>query len=1366
MTRQKKGIKRVIFFIVIISVILISNVQILNHSNLIKENANLEDKLDEIPISSDIKVNDLITGSGDDQDVRIYANNKSQNLNNNQKYFEIPSLSSEDMYLSAGDFNFTFQNNFTAEYIIEDDDALYAEDFIAFNFNEQSPYSGIIRGPGTTVVGGNYGNLVDDSDTSSIRLNATNGILNFTIRANFTGERYRSPVINGYVSFNRAYILGLIFSLLFDLTSDANLTIKVKNFAQSSWKNVIETVPINSSLGKGEFGYRFINENLNFIDLEDITYLRFIFERNDLNPFIGRFYNFELMSTFAFDLPITNTNYVALEFDLKGEKTIVNGFYAWIRTLNLTEAATSQLNFTLYRSNGTIKRTESNLRNIKLSPAYNEMIDSKLVSYTNDNLSYFEFNIANTENLNLSNYFVVIKSTNPLLVYSLVALPFFDYGDDRTEHQLITTSDDGATWNFASKKVVSSQLPTYRSGQLDASSFKLNVTRGYMPSDFSVNGNKTLRIQDRTMKNLQIEYPDRSNLTWGLGRWYYNFSVIIEDTPANMFQVYLKWNKSITKSFEFNVSYSVNAYWIKKASSSYTTSYNQDPEWVYRFNLDKNSPNFNYWTYLRFYFIYPTFVNAHNLTNPNGEEIYWRLKGESILKTNPSKYKLPVDKKFSNLNGTYILNLTSYNFIHKMHSYINYEEGLWETNGFMYGDNISIGVDIQDHLSKAPKSGNVNATLFYPNGTKYPNANFISSIGLVKDSVLSYDFNNLTILDLTTEETVFGKYQVGFFWSNGSAIGSKKLTVYIDTYDIELTDLYYSSDLKKNIVVGEVKNKVFQNYTILIASVNDTTGIDRPNFYPINNSDVNKEFIYEIGDYELPVLLSSFKQNENILNPNEVVNFKTVIRNMHSFIPVDVNIKVSLVSPANEEWIIAETVSNTVRLEFSGHPNDNYEFDVNLTIPNLNTITKIWKGLNAPIRLSGAKALVTVFIEGNEVGTYESPDYCLFSNQASNQFDGNILGIRINEEATSQSILNTFNRNECIYLPNATTFLVNIYDRNFVSSYNSFKSDFTLKLNSKFNNITINPEVPRKGETLNMTTVLTTEFGDELPNRNVTCQFYFNDTEWIDLGSDFTDKVGFVSFIINTIDLDFEEDLLLKLSWNGDSINEGISKNVTIEIIHDINNISVSIRQNDVQIYKNEITTLSITVFNIGNSDLRLYNISLSIDKNLNYSIVEVNYIKLDRLTPGEHSKIVFEIEVTDINRFTVIFTITAQNFITGENITFSKEAKFKAYDAPIFSYFVQLSTVLMIALSIFIWIIAILYIRRVRKRIEEPVEEVPRRLRRGRYVPVAELKKPPVTKAPPKKKEEVKQKKTTDLDSLLEERGLTEKEKKKKQKK
>lgn len=60
--------------------------------------------------------------------------------------------------------------------------------------------------------------------------------------------------------------------------------------------------------------------------------------------------------------------------------------------------------------------------------------------------------------------------------------------------------------------------------------------------------------------------------------------------------------------------------------------------------------------------------------------------------------------------------------------------------------------------------------------------------------------------------------------------------------------------------------------------------------------------------------------------------------------------------------------------------------------------------------------------------------------------------------------------------------------------------------------------------------------------------------------------------------------------------------------------------------------------------------------------------------------------------------------------------------------------------------------------------------LEKGKYVMVSDLKKPaPPKKAPkkaPKKKETVAPKQTTDLDSLLEERGLDEKEKKKSPKK
>ena len=88
-----------------------------------------------IYLNSNLNLSDTITGSGVDQDVRIYVNNISKNLNDNQEFFEIPSSATEDMFLTYGNFSFSFQNNYTTDYVIEDDDALYADDFISFDFN-------------------------------------------------------------------------------------------------------------------------------------------------------------------------------------------------------------------------------------------------------------------------------------------------------------------------------------------------------------------------------------------------------------------------------------------------------------------------------------------------------------------------------------------------------------------------------------------------------------------------------------------------------------------------------------------------------------------------------------------------------------------------------------------------------------------------------------------------------------------------------------------------------------------------------------------------------------------------------------------------------------------------------------------------------------------------------------------------------------------------------------------------------------------------------------------------------------------------------------------------------------------------------
>jgi hypothetical protein len=77
------------------------------------------------------------TGSGDNQDVRIYALNSSYSNDNNQGFFDIPSMSVTDTsYLTYGNLNFTFQNNFTTDHVLENTSALDASDFIKFTYNE------------------------------------------------------------------------------------------------------------------------------------------------------------------------------------------------------------------------------------------------------------------------------------------------------------------------------------------------------------------------------------------------------------------------------------------------------------------------------------------------------------------------------------------------------------------------------------------------------------------------------------------------------------------------------------------------------------------------------------------------------------------------------------------------------------------------------------------------------------------------------------------------------------------------------------------------------------------------------------------------------------------------------------------------------------------------------------------------------------------------------------------------------------------------------------------------------------------------------------------------------------------------------
>ncbi|MFW9772836.1 MAG: hypothetical protein ACFFEO_11830 [Candidatus Thorarchaeota archaeon] len=1355
---RKKKIRRILLLIIFVLSIIISSLQIYPNENYVYNNRTYDKK--DLSTSADGYLSDYyITGAGDPQDVRIYGENNSYTADNNQ-FLEIPSISSTDTgYLSYGNFNFTFQNNYTTNYVLENDDALNAREFIRFKYNKA--ISSISVHTGTNLDPLNLYYLDDGQSTTFIRFTSSGGIINFTLAADFTGTFFTraSPPIN--LGFDRTYILGLINQFTLRSSLNTYLTIKMYDISESAWKNVTEPIFIKGSSTFTNFDKRIINENLDFIDLADMNNIQFYFRNSTASSYTVRVTELVDYASYGFDLPITNDDYVALEFDLKGKRSTVNGFYAWIRTLDVSLATHSELNITLYEATDTIVRTQTILRTNNISPNYTRMIDSFIISnYNGDNLTYFAFNTANTIDLKLFNYFIVIKSNRSENLYSLATLPRFTFGDpdNQVDHQLRITTNNGVSWDIA-RKTVPSAIP-YLSEHLDSSSFKINVTRGYMPSDFWESEEDNLNIQDMPIEN-QIDnsgpYADSSYLTWGLGQWAHEFTTHISAVPPNDFRIDLNWNTTIAKGFIFNVSYSVKAYWIELTTTTYNCTYDDSPRWYLSFDLTLSHTNIPDWNFLEFWYLYPNSYEANNLTNPNNADLYPSTTGESSEISKSGFDKIVVNTTLINgIYGTYILSTTSPNLVYQMHSFNNYSGTFWETNGFMFGDDLTASVDIQDINGNPAKGGSANVKLFYPEnpGGEYPGGERNDLTGIIKESLLRYDFNNDTLLQIRNSLSYFGNYYLGFFWTNGSAIGCKKLKLYIDSYNVDLDDFFYEPVLDKNILSGGV-DKVFQSYSILIGTVNVT---NRANFYPVKNYNIDQDYIFEIGGYNIPIRLKNFLQNETILNPDEMVNIKVTLKNMFELSDVNIKIHAQLLSLANNEWIIDEVTSSYKTLKLKGDPlgRDSQEFSLDFSIPHLFN-DGIWQGVNAPVRKGGVLTKITIIIkyqnEDIDLGTYESTDYSLIVNSTQTNFEGYLLALKYDKDISGVSILKPFNRNECTYLPNQTTFVVNIYDKNYVSSYNDFIKSFMLKENSRFSNVTINPESPIRGQKFNLSAILTTEFGALLPSKNVTLQYY--DSSWLNLSSQISDSKGLLNFEIDTLALNEEDQLLFRLIWSGDIYRLSNAQNITVDLYRELNNLRISINKNVPQIYRNVKTTIRLTIVNNGTSSLYIpvSNISIIIQPNLVNRIVQIDYFHLNRLNPGESTVIIIEIDVSSVNSITINVSINAQNIITNEYIEYHNSMRFYTFDLPLIDYIIPFLTILIIGVIVLFWLIIYSSIKRLIKRIETPIEEpTKKKAKRGKYVKVSEIKQV---------QKETEKAEKTDLDSLLEEEGLNDKKKK-----
>jgi hypothetical protein len=677
-----------------------------------------------------------------------------------------------------------------------------------------------------------------------------------------------------------------------------------------------------------------------------------------------------------------------------------------------------------------------------------------------------------------------------------------------------------------------------------------------------------------------------------------------------------------------------------------------------------------------------------------------------------------------------------------------------------------------------PSSGNANAILFYPNNsTKYPVPEMNSATGVIDGEYLIYDFDNQTILELTQATPLLGNYYIGFFWENGSAIGCQKLKLYIDTYNVDMLDLFYEPKFNQNILVGSV-DPVYDEYSILIGTVNVTDDRYYPDFYAVNISDINQEFVHEISGEEIPILVKNFLQNETLLNPNEDIRIGTRISNMHGFLELDVKVKVQMVSLANEEWILAEQTTATQILKPSIDPNgdDTADFFVDLTIPTL-LGNGVWQGVNAPIRKGGVKTRFTVYLEYNgeshEIDTFESNEYALIINSSQSEFEGYIIALKYNTGVVGSPLIKPFERDECLYRPDQTTFVVNIYDKNYISSYEQFIDSFSLNVNSIFSDINIKPREPIYGQTFNISSVLSTEFGVEFSGVNVTLQ-YFDDALWENFSMQITNLNGTTNFEIDTLLLPSQDNYLFRLIWEGDEYTLANSQNITVSMYRAFNNISLSITKNVDQLYKNSQSTIQIRLNNIGDSELNVLipNISIQISPTISYTIVQINYVLLAEFKPGDTTVILIKINIPNIDQMSIFVSIEARNEVTLEQVTFQESEDFDIYDAIFDNLIIGFFTFIMIGIFLIVWVVMLMYVRRTIKKIETPFEEpVKARPRKGRYVSVSELapektekieeeipeqeSKKLKKKKSKKQKVEEKEKSATDLDSLLEEKGL-----------
>ncbi|GAB4311035.1 MAG: hypothetical protein Kow0069_11280 [Promethearchaeota archaeon] len=1311
------------------------------------------------------------TGAGENQTVRVFLENSTSVSNANGTItLDAPS---ENSYLTDADVKFLFDRNYNTTYELEDDSALdHPRNVTRAAWHAVNDY------PGQQVNGSITGDVADlqDSDVST-HINLTSGtfppagqMANFSVVANFSGIvlRYLTfPDLGDYYDYDFSKALGLQFRVAAktNLTQYGDLTVSAWDWLDGGW-DVVGTASLNGTAA--EFSERFVNENLRYVNASECA----LFHVNFAAPAAFNLTMFELNASavLALEVPVGGDNWAALEFDLKGD-VVLRGAGLWVRTLNTSFTGAGQtLQLRVYRANRTGIRVEQNPSltgyhvtrdtGVYCAPDWGDLVaQATYVNYTGDGFVYFNF--TGSPELNLSNYFVVVNSTDPNYYsprYSVVVIPrragesnewAQPEGDpDQTIDHLLIQTSDGGTWE---RKYLQTNVLAQ---PCDASPFVLNVTRRWTPQevDASIQG-----IPVAGYSNSSYPYNETTPFTWGLGRWNEQFPTPVQNL-GDSFQVDLAWNSSRTQSLFFNATITTQAYSVEEATSKYL--YNLEKvNWELNYTLDLSKYSQANWTYRQFWYLYPNDWTTLWLVRPGYQPGNSSARPQANLTAFGEYNVMYADQ------GEYSLTLYSPNYVKSVETFLNFNGTyFWPSDSFMVGDNVTASIGVQDSLGRKVSTGVANATVYDYGGQVVPGSASLgdADVDREENSAAIYEFGRQNLLEITSPAFPRGIYRVLAHWNNGSEAGCSVHELSVTEYQVKINDVTRGlTDSTKNLLKGSLWgiNATSDVYDLFVASANHTStsglSVDQ---YGINQTDR-----VTLGQ----VQVREFLQNETLLNPGEDVEFNFTIKNLDLYLSSRVKVLVKLKYLSKPEWVLTSIESPVMELNFSGTDEDTRVLNFTATLP-------VQYGENCPLRFGGINTTVEVFTDKDVLlGSYAvTKKFSLFTSLSEAAYDGYLLKASLFEDQDGQSFFSGFERGVECNVPGDTDYFVSVMDAEGLTNYELVNGTFHSKADVNATDLEVTPEKVNWNGVVNVTGRVVDELG--APFGGMALQLekrtkggWQAATTVDDVTSVQVNQGGSFSFEVNVSTLTEFFDNRLRLTWAGDSEHLPLYQEVAIPV--NFFSHSLEVRLEDADSFEgNQENRLVVVVTNRGNSTL--VNITLSNLAFGGYDVSElaIDYGALASLAPGGSISLEYEVSVPrlsssrDVN-FSV--TLEAWAFETGEYYESRSVIEVRVARGPFFGANADLALFGYFSLVVVSWLALAFHVVRHRQRLREESEaalrekeEGPRarakRRRRAARKVAAEAIKPSEPKEPPKPAAA-----GTSLDELLEEKDGKRKE-------